>query len=233
MVRPRFFEGRDLLASFTRVDGGHVQAKTAAAPPGLEERTTGEAREVDSSDLELVARARDGDAAAWRRLYDRQFDYVFRIARRLGTPDEEAEDVAQEVFEVMLARLDQFRFGRLTTWTFRITSNVVSEHHRRRRVRRAFEKLGVVAPARSAPPTPERLAESKSASVAVQRILERMSPKKREVFVLFELEGLSGAEVADQVGCPEGTVWTRLHHARKDFVRLGRKLGSIDPEGTS
>lgn len=228
MAPSRFFEGEELLAPFTGVDGGPVHAKTAAAP--LAGRPGGEGAEVDSSDLELVARARSGDRAAWRLIYERQFDYVFRIARRLGTPDSEAEDVAQEVFEIMLARLDRFTYGRLTTWTFRITSNVVSDRHRRRRVRRAFEKLGVVAPERPAPPTPERVAESNSATRAVQQILERMSPKKREVFVLFELEGLSGAEVAQHVECPEGTVWTRLHHARRDFVRIGRKLGCIEPE---
>jgi RNA polymerase sigma-70 factor (ECF subfamily) len=58
-----------------------------------------------------------------------------------------------------------------------------------------------------------------------------MKPKHREVFALFELEGLSGEEISARVGCPVGTVWTRLHHARADFVRIGKKRGYVEPEG--
>lgn len=59
-----------------------------------------------------------------------------------------------------------------------------------------------------------------------------MAPKKREVFALFELEGLSGEEIAERVGCPIDTVWTRLFHARKEFEKIARQRGVID-EGES
>ena len=62
--------------------------------------------------------------------------------------------------------------------------------------------------------------------------MESMSPKKREVFALFELEGLSGDEIAERVDCPVDTVWTRLHHARKQFVKIARRFGYIDAEVT-
>jgi RNA polymerase sigma-70 factor (ECF subfamily) len=52
-----------------------------------------------------------------------------------------------------------------------------------------------------------------------------MAPKKREVFALFELEGLTGEEIAERVGCKVDTVWTRLWHARRDFERIARKRG--------
>lgn len=179
----------------------------------------------------VLQRCRARDQAAWKELYDAHFDFVYRVARRLGTPEPEIEDVVHDVFEVVFKRLDSFTEGRLTTWLYRITANVVSDRHRRRRVRRAFEALRVWVGG-AAGPSPERSAEQRSASRAVERILERMPAKKREVFALFELEGLSGEEIAERLGCPVNTVWTRLHHARKDFLAIGRRLGCLDLEDT-
>lgn len=175
----------------------------------------------------VVARCRARDESAWKELYDAHFDFVYRVARRLGTPAPEVEDVVHDVFEVVFKKLDQFEEGRLSTWIYRITANVVSDRHRRRRVRRAFEDLKVWIGG-PGPEAPDRSAERKSAERAVERVLERMAPKKREVFALFELEGLSGEEIADRLGCPVNTVWTRLHHARAEFVSVARRLGCLE-----
>ena len=184
------------------------------------------APDVDG-DAILAARCRDGDETAWEALYDGYFDFVFRVARRLGVPEHEAEDVSHDVFMVAHDKIGTFDSGRLTTWLYRITANVVRDFHRRQRVRRSLDIVktwlwGVEVP------NPEAIAEQTSATRAVERVLARMSPKKREVFAMFELEGLDGAEIAARVGCPQGTVWTRLHHARKDFIRIARKLGCLE-----
>lgn len=183
---------------------------------------------LDGSGLaEVLDRCRARDDAAWRELYDAHFDFVFRVARRLGTPEGEAEDVAHDVFMIVFRKLDQFESGKLTTWLYRITANVVSDRHRRRRVRRAFESLKVWVGAAEGD-TPERTAERASASRAVEQVLERMKPKKREVFALYEIDGLSGEAIAERVGCPVNTVWTRLHHARKEFLQIATRLGCLD-----
>lgn len=176
---------------------------------------------------ELLARCRAHDDAAWRELYEAHFELVYRTARRLGTPASEAEDVAHDVFVVVYRKLDQFEGGRLTTWLYRITANLVSDRHRRRRVREAFLSLRTWIGAEPVE-SPERIAEKNSASRAVERVLARMSPKKREVFALFELEGMSGEEIAERVGAPINTVWTRIHHARRDFLALAKKLGVLE-----
>jgi RNA polymerase sigma-70 factor, ECF subfamily len=175
----------------------------------------------------VLARCREHDEAAWKELYDAHFDFVFRVARRLGTPEGEAEDVAHDVFVIVYRKLDTFEGGRLTTWLYRITANVVSGRHRRRRVRRAFESLKVWVGG-EVPESPEQVAIQKSATRAVERVLERMAPKKREVFALYELEGLPGEEIAERLNCPINTVWTRLHHARKEFVSVAKRLGCLD-----
>lgn len=180
-----------------------------------------------SDDARLAARCRAGDAVAWKELYDAHFDFVFRVARRLGIPADDAEDVVHDVFVVAHRRLDQFREGRMSTWLYRITANIVSDRHRSRRVRDSLDIVRTWFWGATVP-TPEDIADKRSNGRAIERILGRMSPKKREVFALFELDGLSGEEIAEHVGCPVGTVWTRLHHARRDFVRLARKMGCLE-----
>ena len=102
---------------------------------------------------------------------------------------------------------------------------------RRRRLRRLFglgSALGVPADS-----TPESLFESKEASRVVYAILERLSEKRRTVFILFELQELSGAEISAALGCPLATVKTRLFHARKDFEQeLGRWFVEEQRRGT-
>jgi RNA polymerase sigma-70 factor (ECF subfamily) len=194
-------------------------------------RPSGSPRTVDVQVLEipgslsLVERCRAGDSPAWRELYEAHFDFVYRVSRRLGTPLEEVEDVTQEVFLVAFRKLSAFRTGRLSTWLYRICANVVSERHRKRRVRRAFQQLWGRGDEPVTPITPQHELESREAERTVARVLERMAPKKREVFVLYELEGMPGEAIAELVGCKVETVWTRLHYARKEFERLARSSG--------
>lgn len=181
-----------------------------------------------TNDFELLARCRAGDEPAWRALYDAHFDFVYRVARRFGTPDSEMDDVCQETFLVAFRKLASFRGGRFTTWLYRVAANVTSDRHRRRRFRRALAGLwSAQKPADVPAPAADRAIEAREARVHVERILERMAPKKREVFVLFEIEGLSGEEIAERIDCQPGTVWTRLHHARREFERLARRLGEV------
>lgn len=181
-----------------------------------------------TGDPELLARCRAGDDAAWKALHEAHFSFVWKVARSLGTPPEELDDVCQEAFLVAFRKLDQFESGLLTTWLYRITAHLVSARHRRRRVLRAVQAVLHLGEAdRVQPRTPHHDAEAREAEAQVAQVLERMSPKKREVFAMFELEGLSGEQIAQRVGCNVATVWTRLFHARKDFERIARKRGVL------
>jgi RNA polymerase sigma-70 factor (ECF subfamily) len=180
-----------------------------------------------SADVELVGRCRAGDAASWRELYAENFDFAWRIARRLGTPQSELEDVAQESFEIAFTHLADFREGRFRTWLYRIVANVVSSRHRGRRVRELFMGLLGNGPARTDSSLQPRV-EARETLVLVQQVLARMAPKKREVFALHELEGLPHAEIAELVGTSVETVRTRLFHARKEFDRACLKRG-VEP----
>ncbi|MBI5548672.1 MAG: RNA polymerase sigma factor [Deltaproteobacteria bacterium] len=175
----------------------------------------------------LLARCQQRDERAWKELFEAHFAFAYGVARRLGTPPGEVEDVCQEAFVVVFRKIGDFQHGRFSTWLYRIVANVVSDRHRRRRFREAMRSLAEsVLPASLAPaPTPEAALQQRDAETAVNRVLERMAPKKREVFALYELESLSGEEIAERVGCKLETVWTRLHYARKEFTLIAEQLG--------
>jgi RNA polymerase sigma-70 factor (ECF subfamily) len=151
-----------------------------------------------------------------------------RVARRLGLPQSEVEDVAQEVFTVAFREIHKVEPGCLSAWLFRLTSNRVNDRHRRRRVRDTFAKIFPVSSEPSDDADPERVLLQRDAEGRVARILGRMTRKKRDVFVLFEIEGLPGEEIAARVGAPIDTVWTRLYHARREFARIGRSLEVLE-----
>jgi RNA polymerase sigma-70 factor (ECF subfamily) len=80
------------------------------------------------------------------------------------------------------------------------------------------------APAASGGPTPEATAEQAQRLALAEAVLAGMSDKARRAFVLFEVEGYSGEEIAQLEGIPLATVWTRVHHARKEFAARREKL---------
>jgi len=178
-------------------------------------------------DIKVVEACQKGNEIAWKNFYDAHFEFVFRVARRLGTPTSDIEDVVHDVFIVAYRKMSDFKSGNIKGWLYRITANLVSDRHRKRRVRNAFQKVRgwFTGPSQE---TPERAALRSSAAKAVSIVLQHMSPKKREVFALFEIEGVSGEEIAARLDIPVNTVWTRLHHGRKDFIKTARRLGFLD-----
>jgi RNA polymerase sigma-70 factor, ECF subfamily len=192
-------------------------------------RQVAEQQAQEAKDLELARRARTGDLSAFRALYVEHFPVVSRMARRLGTPGGEVDDVTQEVFEKAFRKIDRFRGGNFGFWIHRICANVVTDQHRRRRVR---ETLGGLWS--SEHPTAVQAGTGDHETEPdefVARVLSRMRPKHREVFVLFELEGIPGEEIAERIGCPLNTVWTRLFHARKEFARHGKRFRNFEAHG--
>jgi RNA polymerase sigma-70 factor (ECF subfamily) len=155
------------------------------------------------------------------QVYDAHFAYVYRIvARLLGRRD--VEDVVQEVFLVVHRKLPTFE-GRaaITTWLFSICHRVVGAHVRKERMQRLFFDVfrGSAAEIPS-PLDPLQVMEQEEVRARVASTLARLSFKKRAVLVMFELEGWSCAEIAGALGIPVDTVYTRLHHARRDFAFL-------------
>ena len=169
----------------------------------------------------LVEACRAGDRGAWKKLYETHFDFAWRTARRLGLPEADVEDAVQDAFRIAWEQLDRFTWGRFTTWLYRIVANVVSERLRRARVRDFFGALL----GRREPSSVEAHVEARSTLRRVDQVLRKLSREKREVFALFEIEGLTHQEIAELTGVKVETIRTRLHYARRDFERLAEELG--------
>jgi RNA polymerase sigma-70 factor (ECF subfamily) len=157
---------------------------------------------------------------------------VARWAAHLGGPRVDVDDAVHEVFLVVGKRLPEFRGdAKITTWLYRITERVVLKARRRERVRRWLDVVRrndvqqSLAPAR---PSPVEELERRQSREVVYAVLERLSEKYRRVLVLFELEELSGEEIAALTGIKLATVWVHLHRARALFLaEMQRELGDF------
>ncbi len=167
---------------------------------------------------ELLAALRAGEPWAVEQLYREHAARVLGWCIRLGGPSLDAEDLAQQVFETAIKTAPRFRGGSaLSTWLFGITRNTIRNARRRAALRR-FVGLEAVPEPRDRGPDTEGLAVQRERRRAVQAALEDLKTAQREVLVLADLEGRTAPEVAAMLGIPAGTVYSRLHHARRAFA---------------
>lgn len=166
-------------------------------------------------------------------VYSRRFHDVERWLRALGVPPSEREDVAQDVFMVVQRKLDAFDGENLLGWLFRITTRVASDWRRRAWFKNLFSKRREVDldGFEWAGQGPAEAVERQQEQQRLAALLRKMSDKRRTAFVLFEVEGYSGEEVAAMLDVPVATVWTRLFHARKEFLALVDELRRQEQAG--
>ena len=166
---------------------------------------------------DLVARCQKGEKEALGELYRLYRAEVARnLHRMLGPGRGDSEDVLQEVFIEVFRSIGRFRGdAKITTWLYRVCVNVALQRlrKRKRRAEVSSDDMGE----RSTDETPERELDNRRRLDAVYCILDELSPKKRVVFILHEIEGREPKEIAGIVGAPVLTVRTRLHYARKEF----------------
>jgi RNA polymerase sigma-70 factor, ECF subfamily len=185
--------------------------------------------ELDAAfESKLIEDCAEGDALAWRKLHRKYFPVAAAFLRKLGVRERDLEDATQDVFLQMYKYLPRFRRqAELSTWLYRLC--ITQARHTRRRVRVTEALLSIL----SLMPTSALLSEPAfSEDLARKRIAQALAtlPEgERAVFVLYEMEGLPGKQIAEIVNCPEATVWRRLHYARRTF----REVLGVDPEAAS
>ncbi len=181
----------------------------------------------ESAVLPLVARCKAGDKAAFRTLYERYRSDVARLVFRMVGQRAELEDLIQEAFLQVYRSLPDFRGdSRFGTWVHRITVNVVLMHRRAARSRPALTDE-VPPHLEGSSPLPDEDAIRRQRVEAFYAVLDRIAEKKRTVFILHEIEGLSPSEIAALVDAPVLTVRTRLFYARRDMIQLLREEPSL------
>ena len=141
-----------------------------------------------------------------------------RWSRALGGLNADVEDLAQEVFLVARRKLPAFDGQHPRAWLYSITRRTVSDYRRRAWIRRVFQPLEALLDVPETGPGPGEIAHTNEGMRTLSALLDQLSPIRRTAFILFEIEGYSGEEIAELEGIPLNTVYTRLHHARKDFM---------------
>ncbi len=178
----------------------------------------------------MVSPSLDVDAGPWKRelahVYRAHGDFVHRCAGHLGVPAAERDDVVHDVFLVVHRRLPEFdgARGNWRSWLFGITKRVVLHH--RRSAARHQRRLRVV-PDPQPRPEPDEAYARRQVVERVHQFLGSLSPERRIVFTLTDLEGMPAAEVARSLELNVNTVYARLRAARKAFSRY---LDQLEPE---
>jgi RNA polymerase sigma-70 factor, ECF subfamily len=155
----------------------------------------------------------------FEELYRTHHDFVWRTLRRMGVGERDAMDAGQKVFLIAHRRLASFD-GRSTvkTWLCGIALRVASDYRRSATVRREVLVGETPCSASREADQLQHLEEQERLAI-LDEVLSEMPVEQRAVFVLFELEEMSGEEIAALLAVPEGTVRSRLRLARRAFTK--------------
>ena len=172
------------------------------------------------------ARAQSGDVdeQRLRAIIDTHGDFIWRSLRRLGLPSDAAEDAAQRVFIVASERLAEIKPGSEQAFLFKAAVHVAARA--RRSFTRRREEMGedVAANVIDAAEGAEELIDRGRARALLAQALDHMDLDTRAVFILFELEGKTTAEISEMLEAPMGTVASRLRRAREDFEAFIKRV---------
>ncbi|MEZ4294524.1 MAG: RNA polymerase sigma factor [Polyangiaceae bacterium] len=172
----------------------------------------------------LVARAQRGDRWAFTELFRRHRADVARLVYRMMGPSADLEDTVQEVFLQVHRSIGEFRGqAKFSTWLHRVTVNVVLMARRAARSRPVLTGETPTEYEPDAGLAPDEDAMRRRCVEAFRRLLDRLPEKKRTVFELHELAGLSPAEISERVSAPVLTVRTRLFYARRELEAMMRE----------
>ena len=156
---------------------------------------------------------------SFETVYERYFEFVWAMARRFGVPTEAMDDVVQEVFMVVHAKLHTLeRPESARSWLYGIVRRTASGHRRKHNGDKFVTGVTVdELPGLEAVFSPANLAEQNDRVRQLWALIATIEPVKREVFVMAELEEFTCPEIAEALDVPLNTVYSRLRYAREAF----------------
>jgi RNA polymerase sigma-70 factor (ECF subfamily) len=184
---------------------------------------------VEENDLNLVKRARNGDRAAFNDLVERYQRRLYSVCFGILRNQDDAMDMVQETFIRAYRNLDRFEGNSsFYTWAYRIARNVCIDHIRKAKRHREVDYDDTwsghqeASEQHSLLPSrldidPARVASRKELAAQLEKALDTLSPKHREILLLREIEGMAYADIAALLEISIGTVMSRLFFARKNM----------------
>lgn len=168
------------------------------------------------------------------RVFDAHATFVWRVLRRLGVPDADAEDAVQEVFIVVHAKGGEYEErGSIRSWLFAISRQVAS--HRRRTYARSERTRAELPVSGTSADDPHEAALRSEAVAIVHEFLGQLSDGQAMVFYLSDVEDMTAPEIATSLEVNVNTVYGRLRLARQQFeafvARRGLRPGDRDDVG--
>ena len=170
---------------------------------------------------DVVARAKAGDVAAFRELYAQHHRQVSRQLAFL-VPRADLEDVLQDVFIEVYRSIRRFQGkSAFTTWLYRVTVHVAMKS-RRKQTRSRLDVVDELPERTDERPLPDAVSLSAERQARVEALLEKLSPKKRAVLVMHDLQGVEAQRIAEILDTNVLTVRTRLFYARRELEALAK-----------
>lgn len=174
------------------------------------------------ADLKLIRRCKRGEEAAFQAVLDRYRAPIYQLCWRMTRHDEDARDLAQEIFIKVFRLLDRFdEQYSFHSWLFRIASNHCIDHLRRQRLRFLSLEQDGGADGDEAPmqipadgPLPDQAMQDRQALELLEEVVAELPPHYRTVTLLRYDQQLSYEEIAESLQLPLGTVKARIHRAR-------------------
>lgn len=175
----------------------------------------------------IIDRCRNGDLQYFGKLVEKVSPFAFSAAFRILCDEEDAKDVVQETMVTLwkkLKNLDSPHYFK--TWLYRIVINKCNDHlrnknrkHEYRPDEQDWERISNLFAER-----PSRNLENDESERILRALTNRLSPMQKTVFVLSELEEMSGDEIAEITGMSKTTIKSNLYHARKHIAQMIEKL---------
>jgi RNA polymerase sigma-70 factor (ECF subfamily) len=154
---------------------------------------------------------------SFERVYDQWFEDVSRWVRALGGREADRDDLVQDIFMVVHRRLADFDGQNVAGWLYQIARRKVRDYRHLMWIKHLFgnTSLPLADEMLQTGQSPLDQLETRQKKQLLERLLDGLNPDQRAAFVLFEIEGCSGEEIARLQGVPINTVWARIHKARK------------------
>ena len=165
---------------------------------------------------------------SFRGLFENEFSYVWHTLRRLGVPEADRMDIAQEVFVTVSGLMEDYDPARpLRPWLFGIAYRIALRY--RALVRHGRELVGTEADVRDDAPLADEAMAQRQREAIVAAAIERIDLTRRAVFIMSEIDGCAMPEIAEALAIPVNTGYSRLRLAREEFEAAVRRLIKRSP----